>query len=60
MKRHGNSIDETDNIYGRLRVVRQTPSRDKCGRIKWLCQCMCGNNVVVLGTSLRNGSTKEL
>lgn len=29
------------------------------GKVKWLCRCVCGNEVSVTGTHLRNGHTKS-
>ena len=43
--------------YGRLTVIKATDERDNCGRIKWLCQCECGNFVKVNTSSLKNGNT---
>ena len=44
-------------IYGRLTVIKQTKERDSCGRIKWLCQCECGNLTKVNSSALRRGTT---
>lgn len=49
-------IDETGNKYGRLTVLRQ--SENKAGRkIRWVCQCECGNITEVEGYHLRKGDT---
>lgn len=48
--------DITNQRFGRL-VAIKCVSRDKAAR--WLCKCDCGNEKVILGTSLRNGSTKS-
>lgn len=55
-------IDETGNKYGDLVVIKRAenhinPSRRT--RVQWLCKCSCGNEIVVLGESLRNGRTKS-
>ena len=51
-------IDLTGQRFGRLVVIREgerTPQR----RIKWLCQCDCGSQVVVDGVSLRRGVSQS-
>ena len=50
--------NEIGNVYGYLTVIARAEN-DKSGRAKWLCQCKCGNQVKVLGKSLRNGNTKS-
>lgn len=49
---------EVGNRYGRLIVLKQTLKRDN-GSVCWLCQCDCGNQVIVAGDSLRNGDTQS-
>lgn len=49
---------EIGNRYGRLVVLEQTQKRDN-GSVCWLCQCDCGNKVIVSGDSLRSGDTKS-
>ena len=52
-------IDLTGQRFGKLVVIQQQPrERDENGkllRIKWLCQCDCGNTCVTDGGSLGNG-----
>lgn len=44
--------------FGRLKVISQaTPTKDNHKR--WLCECECGNNVIVDGRDLRKGATKS-
>ena len=50
--------NEIGNIYGYLKVVARGEN-DKEGRARWVCQCKCGNTVVVRGKALRNGNTKS-
>ena len=50
--------NEIGNVYGYLTVIARVVN-DSGGRAKWLCQCKCGNQVEVLGKSLRNGNTKS-
>lgn len=52
-------IDETGHTYGRLTVVKKAGSRRSGGRLRamWLCRCDCGNETVVFGGNLRDGSS---
>ena len=51
-------IDETNNRYGKLTVLREK-GRDKHGFVLWLCKCDCGTDVIVSGHNLRSGNTKS-
>lgn len=52
--------DETGNRYGKLLVLKIDESTIESGkRKKWVCQCDCGKQISVNGTSLRNGNTKS-
>ena len=42
--------------FGRLKVISKA-EKDKCGRMKWLCQCECGNYCVVREDNLKSGHT---
>lgn len=44
--------------FNRLTVIKRVEN-DKNGRAKWLCQCTCGNETVVMGQRLINGKTKS-
>jgi len=48
-------IDLTGKQFGLLTV--RSRSTEKAIRVKWLCICKCGNEVVVEGQHLRNGAT---
>lgn len=49
---------EIGNVYGRLTVlVREGASSD--GTLKYRCKCSCGNEHVVVGTQLRQGTTRS-
>lgn len=50
--------NEIGNVYGYLTVIARAEN-DKDGRAKWLCQCKCGNQVIVRGKALRSGNTKS-
>ena len=52
-----NMIDETGNVYGELTVIKREGT--KRGQAAWLCQCSCGNTVIVAGADLRRGNTKS-
>lgn len=49
-------IDETGKRYGMLRVIRPD-GNDTTGRVKWFCQCDCGNHKTVAGVNLRKNLT---
>jgi len=51
-------IDETGNLYGRLKVLRRGPNNSR-GAVMWVCRCECGVEVTVHGTNLRRGRTKS-
>ena len=55
----GKFVDRTGRRYGRLVVLWPTLFREKSGAVKWLCQCDCGNRVVVSGSALQSGTTKS-
>ena len=50
--------NEIGNNYGLLTVIARAENT-KEGRARWLCQCKCGNMVIVLGKHLRSGNTKS-
>lgn len=50
------AIDLTEQRFGRLVALY---SKSFNGRLKWLCQCDCGNQVWVNTGGLRNGGTKS-
>lgn len=49
--------DEIGNRYDRLLVLSY--SGRKRTSSEWLCQCDCGNTVIVVGHKLRSGHTKS-
>ncbi|WP_054762091.1 hypothetical protein [Secundilactobacillus collinoides] len=52
-------IDLTNRRFGRL-VVLQFDSRNAVNQnAMWLCQCDCGERVVVDGVRLRSGTTRS-
>ena len=54
----GKFIDLTGQRFGRLTVVERAKNT-KSKKVRWICQCKCGNVVVVLGDSLRTGKSKS-
>ena len=49
-------IDLRGQPFGKLTVLREN-GRDKHNNVLWLCRCECGNEVTVLGSSLRSEKT---
>lgn len=43
--------------FERLTVIAREES--KFGKARWLCRCECGNEVVVYGSDLKDGTTKS-
>lgn len=52
-------IDIIGQRFGRLMVISEAEERTKCGEVKYLCQCDCGNTKIIAGTSLRYGKSKS-
>ena len=40
-------------------MIKEVQKRTKDGHVSWICQCDCGNTVIVSGKSLRTGVTKS-
>lgn len=51
------SGNEIGKRYGRLTVLQAAEKNLKDGSSRWLCQCDCGNQVVVQAWHLRSGNT---
>jgi len=54
----GGFIDLTGRVFGRLVVQKQAP-HSAGGRIRWVCECNCGNQSVVSAENLATGRTKS-
>jgi hypothetical protein len=50
--------DLTGQKFGELTVI-QRAENDKKGRTQWLCQCDCGKQKIIRGSSLTFGNTKS-
>ena len=51
-------IDLTGQRFGHLKVIKYSPRKTKgCHNTHWLCQCDCGNRVLVRSDNLRKGRT---
>lgn len=53
-----NFKDLTGQRFGKL-VAISSIYDEKTKRYKWLCQCDCGNNILVLGSSLNSKNTQS-
>lgn len=58
VKKHG-FVDETDNRYGRLKVLELAGTKGSDRGMRWKCQCDCGNIIEVAGRDLRQGKTQS-
>ena len=54
-KNGGRLIDETGNRYGRLVVLYRSANNTKDNKVKWICQCDCGNICEATGKEMRQG-----
>lgn len=50
-------IDLTGKRFGKLTVLYRDPNTKK--RVRWICQCDCGNIVNCAGSHLNNGDVKS-
>jgi len=50
-------IDMTGKKYGKWTVISSVGNND-VGQSKWLCECECGKRVIILGYTLRQGSSR--
>jgi len=51
-------INMLGRIFGKLTIIKEA-GVDNWEKIKYLCQCSCGNETIVLGTCLRSGRTQS-
>lgn len=50
---------EPGEKYGRLTVLYRDLSRAGEGRVAWVCECECGNQLSVISKSLKDGNTRS-
>lgn len=51
--------DLTGLKFHHLTALAVDPVRNSSGKVRWVCQCDCGNQTVVVGQHLTNGNTKS-
>ncbi len=51
-------INLTNRRFRKLVIIKQM-NKDRWGHYKWLCQCGCGNKIIVSSCYLINGNTKS-
>uniref|UniRef100_UPI000A638C80 hypothetical protein n=1 Tax=Clostridium sp. NkU-1 TaxID=1095009 RepID=UPI000A638C80 len=51
-------IDHTGKRFGKLVVLKRMPQQ-KYEKAKYLCQCDCGNQIVVNSSNLSTGHAKS-
>lgn len=58
-KINGKFIDEIGNRYGFLTVLHRAEENSPSNKVMWHCKCDCGNEIDVIGESLRENLTKS-
>lgn len=56
-KPYKSSNDLAGRVFGKLTVIQRLPNHANCTR--WLCECVCGESVAVLGSNLKSGGSKS-
>lgn len=51
--------DITGQRFNRLVAIKSTEKKNNNGSILWLCDCDCGNQVIVAGSNLRADRVKS-
>ena len=54
----GKFIDLTGQKFNRLIVIKRVENSNH-GKVRWLCQCSCGQQTIVKGNNLKNGHTRS-
>lgn len=52
------AINLIGQVFGRLTVIKRVENAND-GHARWLCQCSCGNMVIVSSNVLKKGNTKS-
>jgi hypothetical protein len=55
----GRKIDLTGETFCRLTVESESPERKNGGSVRWICNCICGCQIIVSSNSLKTGNTKS-
>jgi len=45
--------------FGRLKAIEPHPVRSNAGRVRWICECSCGNETIVTSQNLITKHTKS-
>ena len=53
----GKPQDLTGRVFGRLKVLADSGQRDGSNHVGYLCQCECGNLLIVTSVNLTRGKT---
>ena len=59
MHAHNFKGDMVGKTFDRLKVLERYPENTKDRKAQWVCQCKCGNIVVVSGKALRTGKKRS-
>lgn len=51
--------DLTGKKFGRLKCIKIAKKRFKGERVRWVCECFCGNIVEIFSDNLLSGNTKS-
>lgn len=57
LRKENVDVDMIGQKFGRLTVIKRVEEQN--GALKWLCKCDCGNEKIVAGSHLKDGSTKS-
>lgn len=55
----GVHVDRSGRVYGRLTVKALADIRAPNGKHRWVCSCVCGKSITVVGDALTSGNTKS-
>ena len=55
----GKGTDIAGHVFGKWKVISDSPVRDADRKARWLCECACGTRKTVDSYSLRSGDTKS-
>ena len=55
----GRKIDLTNQVFHKLKVLKETEKRDRRGGVIWLCECECGAFAEASSNDLRSGHKKS-